>query len=124
MAAHKIPIWSCIHVPTSSNTPPDVVRFLSQVKSTVRIILLHLIMPFSSFKKFRVLIFRELMKVFCAGFLLLHSQRKLENGAEPSHLHQSTTGTNSLGLSSWNLIVMTTTRYMMKLIIYGNKMNP
>ena len=32
MAARKIPIWSCIHVPTSSNTPPEVVRLLSQVK--------------------------------------------------------------------------------------------
>ena len=32
MPAHKIPIWSCIHVPTSSNTPPEVVRLLSQVK--------------------------------------------------------------------------------------------
>lgn len=32
MATHRTPIWSCIHVPTSSNTPPDVVRLLSQVK--------------------------------------------------------------------------------------------
>lgn len=32
MATHRIPIWSCIHIPTSSNAPPDVVRLLSQVK--------------------------------------------------------------------------------------------
>jgi len=32
MAAHKLPIWSCIHVRASSNTPPEVVRLLSQVK--------------------------------------------------------------------------------------------
>ena len=32
MAAHKLPIWSSIHVATTSNTPPEVVRLLSQVK--------------------------------------------------------------------------------------------
>ena len=32
MTAHKLPIWSCIHLPASSNTPPEVVRLLSQVK--------------------------------------------------------------------------------------------
>jgi len=32
MASLKPPIWSCIHVSASSNTPPEVVRILSQVK--------------------------------------------------------------------------------------------
>ena len=32
MATHKLSIWSCIHVRASSNTPPEVVRLLSQVK--------------------------------------------------------------------------------------------
>ena len=32
MAPLKLPIWSCIHGRASSNTPPEVVRLLSQVK--------------------------------------------------------------------------------------------
>jgi len=32
MTAHKLPIWSCIHLLASSNTPLEVVRLLSQVK--------------------------------------------------------------------------------------------
>jgi len=32
MASLKLPIWSCIHVRASSNTPPEVVRLFSQVK--------------------------------------------------------------------------------------------
>jgi len=32
MAPLKLPIWSCIHRHASSNTPPKVVRLLSQVK--------------------------------------------------------------------------------------------
>ena len=32
MAPLKLPIWICIHGRASSNTPPEVVRLLSQVK--------------------------------------------------------------------------------------------
>ena len=32
MTPLKLPIWSCIHGRASSNTPPEVVRLLSQVK--------------------------------------------------------------------------------------------
>ena len=32
MTLFKLPIWSCIHGHASSNTPPEVVRLLSQVK--------------------------------------------------------------------------------------------
>src|ERR1700733_8582000 len=87
----------------------------------VRITLLLLIMPFNLFKEFQVMIFQELMKPFYAEFLLLHSRRKLENGAETSQLHQSTAGTNSPRFSFLNLIVMTMTRYTMKLTISGEK---
>ena len=33
MAPLKLPIWSCIHGHASSNTPPEVVRILSHIKS-------------------------------------------------------------------------------------------
>ena len=63
------------------------------------------------------------MKAFYAEFLLLHSQRKPETGEKPSQLPQFTAGTNLSKLSFVNLIVMTMTRYMMKLIICEKKMN-
>ena len=89
----------------------------------VRITLLLLIMLFNLFKEFQVMIFQELMKAFYAELLLLHSRRKLENGAETSQLHQFTARTNLSRLSFVNLIAMIMIRYMMKLNIYEKKVN-
>lgn len=124
MAPLKIPIWSCIHGRTSSNTPPEVVRLLSQAKFNGRKILLLLAMSFNLFKVFQIMIFKELMKASYAEFLLSHLRQKPEAGVELFQLLQSIAGINLLQFSFVNLTAMIMNMYVKKLNIYeGLKMS-
>ena len=80
MAPLKLPIWSCISGRASSNTPPEIVRVLYQVNFNGKRNTSALFMLYNSFKKNQILFFMKLMKVFYAGFLLLHSWQKPEVG--------------------------------------------
>lgn len=75
-------------------------------------------MFYNTFKIFQNHLFKELTKVFYAGFILLHSWQKPKASANHFQLPQFIVGINLLQLSFVNLMAMTTNRYVMKLKIY------
>ena len=90
----------------------------------VREILPLLIMSFNLFKKFQIVIFKELMKAFYAEFLLSHSRKNPKTSVERFQLPQFTAEINLLQFSFVNLMAMIMNRYVMKLNIYeGLKMS-